>query len=578
MYMKERKGFTLVELLIVLALMSIIITFGTGYLTFGSKGHSMTFEEFNIQSDLRIVSQKINSIIREASATFILHREDAELLTDEWNYIMLNEDKTGLFEYNWNPTTKKHDKIERAGSVDGSTLELLFDKDSNPDEDKLIQFTLTLKKGDKERVLETELESLNSLQIIDRSYDKAGNTLAYRYDTRVDNVSNAQAVVGMVLDTSGSMAKTMSNDPADDLSPNANKHSRIKKMKAEAVRLVEKLAEKPNIYISTIPFSYTANNPHAMLNVKTSLTTIKHNIDDLKAKGGTNTGDGIRRAYYRISDFNELEENKNRTNKNFMIILVDGVTTLASVTRVVNETITIPTDVGKVYNYEGYDYIKPSRDRDAINTITVYKDEGDSYTVGTTEYSKAKTTEYREVPHTTYKGSSYTVRETIGRTEYQVEYIYDRTEESYWGGNRYYYKAYKYEYKSYNYTFNGVRKDDYFTGDNNISTLWASNNTYYSGGAYAGDGSNLDPWGTEYVDIIGEMVKKYKEETNEAIKVYVIGFSAIEDDYGSLKDIALATRGDDTYYEAGDSAALESIFNSIQRDISDALWHIGGPN
>ena len=113
MYMKERKGFTLVELLIVLALMSIIITFGTGYLTFGSKGHSMTFEEFNIQSDLRIVSQKINSIIREASATFILHREDAELLTDEWNYIMLNEDKTGLFEYNWNPTTKKHDKIER---------------------------------------------------------------------------------------------------------------------------------------------------------------------------------------------------------------------------------------------------------------------------------------------------------------------------------------------------------------------------------------------------------------------------------------------------------------------------------
>lgn len=496
--MKGRKGFTLVELLMALALISIIITFGTSYLIFGSKGHSMTFEEFNIQSDLRIVSQKINSVVREASATFILHREDAELLTDEWNYIMLNEDKTGLFEYRWNPTTKKHDKIERAGSVDGSTLELLFDKDSNPDEDKLIQFTLTLKKGDKERVLETELESLNSLQIIDRSYSKVGNTLAYRYDTRVDNVSNAQAVVGMVLDTSGSMAKTMSNVTAYDSLPNANNHSRIKKMKAEAVRLVEKLAEKPNIYISTVPFSSTANNPHTMLNAKTSLTTIKDNINNLSAVGGTNTGDGIRRAYYRISDFNELEENKNRTNKNFMIILVDGVTTYASVTRVVNKTITITTDEGPVYNYEGDDY--------------------------------------------KFSGS-------------------------YWLFGNY-----------YNYTFNGVREDDYFTGDNNISNYEASNNTFYSGGRYAGKGNKLDPWGTEYVDIIGEMVKKYKEETNEAIKVYVIGFSAVQTDYGSLKDIALATRGDDTYYEAGDSAALESIFNSIQRDISDALWHIGGPN
>jgi hypothetical protein len=69
-----------------------------------------------------------------------------------------------------------------------------------------------------------------------------------------------------------------------------------------------------------------------------------------------------------------------------------------------------------------------------------------------------------------------------------------------------------------------------------------------------------------------------KNGTNEAINVFVIGFSSKQSDYGSLEDIAMATRGDKVFYTADSQEALNQIFLSIQREISDALWHIGGPN
>ena len=45
--MKARKGITLVELLIALALVSIVIVAGTNFLLFGIKGHTITIDEFN---------------------------------------------------------------------------------------------------------------------------------------------------------------------------------------------------------------------------------------------------------------------------------------------------------------------------------------------------------------------------------------------------------------------------------------------------------------------------------------------------------------------------------------------------
>lgn len=505
--MKKRKGITLVELLLALSLVAIIIVIGTNFLLVGVKGHAITIDEFNIQSNTRLISSKINSIIRDASGVFVLHRDDAKNLTEEWNYIMLNDDKTKLLEYSWDSTSKSHTVKELATGLNEVNFDLEFIKNNPSDEDKLLEFYLKVTSKGKEKVINTELEAKNALQVVDRSYLNKGNTLSYRYDSRLGDASNAQAVVAMVLDRSGSMAGNMLGETdrwgnyinVDDSKTDSNKHSRLKKMKAEAVRLVTKLAEKPNINISIIPFNSNANNPGNMLlaNTPSNLTTLISTINDtnLKATGGTNTGDGIRRAYYRIKEFNENVNNINKTNKNFMIILVDGVTTFAS-THVINRE--------EVYYY---DY------------------QGDSIK---------------------YNNKTYVY---IGYDNWYGDYVY------------------RYEYIEY-VTGNSDIENSQMTNYNSKSTI----------GKYAGDGRSLDPWGTAYVNVIGDMVKKYKEGTNEAIQVYVIGFSADPDDHGSLGDIAKATRGDTVYYKAGDSKALEEIFKAIQRDITDALWHIGGPN
>jgi len=493
---RGEKGFTLIELIITLALLSLVIVGATQLLVFGIRGHQSSISEFDVQSNLRIVSQRVNTIIRDSAAVFLLHRDNANNLTDEWNYIMLSPEKDRLIHYAWNDTTNTHDLEVMFPSIDGVELDFILNKNEDLNSERLLRYQLTVTVAGAERTINTELESKNSLQVVDRSYLLQANTLAYRTDTRLDEVSNSQAVVAMVLDKSGSMSRAM-----DGGGTSLSKPSRISLLKQEAIRLVEGLAELPNVYVSINPFDSTANGSYAMMNAKQEIDTspgLRSIINGLTAGGGTNTGDGIRRAYYRIDDFNE--NNTDKTNKNFMIILVDGVTTFGSVHEIVTD-----------------------------HTISFSSYQGTNITVA---------------------GRPYTFSHSTG---------------FFW-------------WRTYYYDYVGELIENYVTGDGDIQNLEAQNNNYYAEGRYYGDGSNLDRYGTAYVDLMGEMVQSYKEGTNEEIKVYVIGFSAVTTDYGSLRDIALATTGDTVYYEAGSSEALQEIFNSIQRDISDALWHIGGPN
>lgn len=467
--MVKQRGFTLIELIIVIALTSVVLLAASNMLIFGMKAQNMVVDEYEIQSAMRIMSETVNNVTRDSSGAFLLHRDNANALSDGWNYIMLNEDATKLIEYVWDESKSQHTTQEIFSGIDGVSLDLTFSKATSPDEDKLVSYAIAIKRKNDQREIATTLESINALQVVDRAYGKVANAIAYRNDKRFTDIVSSQAAVAMVLDTSGSM-----DDGLDGKSSSNKNPKKLKLMKEEALRLIDNLAKNPNIYISLVPFSSTANSPKNMMNAQSEYSSFEDYFKSnaFKAEGGTNTGDGIRRAYYRIKDFNEEEKNSKLTNKNFMIILVDGVTTYGSV-------------------------------------------------------------------HNPY-------------------YYYDR----------------------YNHLHYDDKLIEFVTGNSNINDeLYPTYGDFRSfSGRYAGYGNRLDPIGTQYVNKIGEMVKAYKKDTPEAIKVYVIGFSSVKADYGSLKDIALATSGDTKYYEAGDTATLNAIFSAIGKDISDALWQIGGPN
>jgi hypothetical protein len=270
-----------------------------------------------------------------------------------------------------------------------------------------------------------------------------------------------------VLDISYSMTLDMNGNNTSN-----PQNRRIEKLKAEAIRLISSLSASANVYISIVPFNNHANGAQPMLPARVNETAnevLINKINNLDAStiAYTNTGDGMRRGFYILDEFNNASAKK--TN-NFMIILADGVT----------------------------------------NRYSVYWADQNSY-------------------HNTTSVA-------------------------------------------------------YFDGNNQISgeVRYNIGHTNTSIGYYAGiDSNTIDPFGTAYIRFIGAKIRNYGSGTTagkEPIKVYVIGFSAVPADHGSLGDIALATSGNSTYYVAGDSAALEAIFGVIQKDISDSLWHIGGPN
>jgi hypothetical protein len=104
-----------------------------------------------------------------------------------------------------------------------------------------------------------------------------------------------------------------------------------------------------DIYVSIIPFSYHANNVSDIVNINKNnpdndLAYVYDFIDDLDPGGNTNTGDGLRRAYYQLEtmadnfmndeDNEDLDENKKYTYfTQHMMVLVDGATNLETIKR-----------------------------------------------------------------------------------------------------------------------------------------------------------------------------------------------------------------------------------------------------
>ena len=253
--MKKRAGVTLIELLLSLALISFIIVGATNLFLMGTKTQTKSFDEFNIQSNVRVISQRVNSIIRDSSAVFLLDKEFPDdlskvdtYLTQGWNYLMLNKEKTKLIEWVWDEGTKKHIQRIAIDSFPDISYDLIYNKENAANVDKLLGYTLDVNDKGKTTTITSELEGVNSLQIIDRSYGGLANTIAYRSDSRVTDIGVAQAAVSFVVDQSGSMSGKLSGK------------TRMAVLKEEATKMIEGLAEYENVWLSISPFSTTANS------------------------------------------------------------------------------------------------------------------------------------------------------------------------------------------------------------------------------------------------------------------------------------------------------------------------------
>lgn len=131
--MRQFEGFTLVELLVVLAIMGIVFSLAGTMLVFSMRSHDAIEEEFEIQSSMRLASQIVVNYIRESSAMFMLNSSqfDNDNLKNEWDYFGLSPDRKQVIQYKWNSVSSTHDPIILADSYPGIVYSLAFHKSDN---------------------------------------------------------------------------------------------------------------------------------------------------------------------------------------------------------------------------------------------------------------------------------------------------------------------------------------------------------------------------------------------------------------------------------------------------------------
>lgn len=400
---QSNKGVTLVELVIVLALLTFGIGIAVNMILFSRNAQAKTLEEFDFQSEMRQSSQIVNDEIRNSTVVFAVPQNTFNNKKAMWNYIGLKDSKT-LVQYTWNDSANNHDEKILYKSDKDISLNLMFKK-KNLDS-KLIEFTLQGYidgKSDPKMTIKSELEAFNSLVVEDGGTPSYPATaLAYRTDDTPGPTTKAGkkvvAAVTLVLDKSGSMDDDMNGDETTarwewelvwktrwEWSWSEWKwveveyqdwewvwvegrptEKRIYILKDKANKLVNQFEN--NVYVSIIPYSSNANGTHTFRNAKDGITNLQSDISSLQANGGTNIGDGMRRGFYALK---KISQNPNQIDSS-----------LPSNTEVIPYLIVLTDGEPTFYSWENKDYKTSDGD------ITRVYGPGSGYTPETTGYVK----------------------------------------------------------------------------------------------------------------------------------------------------------------------------------------------
>lgn len=338
---KNNKGFTLVELMVTIVLIGMVIGIASMFFNISFLSEKKVENEYMLQANMRQAAESLNTAIRNASVTFTLTEDvfyDGSM-KNKWNYFGVTEDKKEIVQYIWNGTTGNHDEKVIVAEREGITYNLYFTQNSPGT--KMIQFNIEcIPDGNtsKKISIETELAALNSVAVDDGG--SAGNpavAIAYRSDPSpnpevITTQSEVTIAISLVLDDSGSMDWDMAgHEPYEWGFNSATVRKTI--MKARAQQLIEQfaaLSTSGGIQVSVIPFSNNANQASAMYDCYAYKTQLKTKISGLNAEGGTNTGDGLRRAYYQLANYKASNPSKEIVN--YIILLTDGNPTYRSST------------------------------------------------------------------------------------------------------------------------------------------------------------------------------------------------------------------------------------------------------
>ena len=350
--MKKRVGLTLVEIIVVVALMGIVTSIGVNVLRFSLRSIGNSLNEFQFQSDVRRASSLCTSRIRYASAVFTIPEGSfrRDNLAPNWHYYGVEQGTKGggpssrIMHYTWNPSAQDHDETVVADFREGVRYNMVFSKEIDLFSDNLVENSLLdfdiegFVRGSKttpHMVVKGTTLAANALQTVDNGTDlHQATAIAYRFD----GSSAYTAHIALVLDRSGSMGRDINDFPVghESFTPPI----RMDILKDAALDMIYELSAHSNVDMVIIEFDTEANNGglhwistsrpkrHIWRNVQQDTAGLIDQIETMPPIGNTNTGDGIRRAYYELLDHGNALTTGDP--KRYIILMVDGDTNTAS--------------------------------------------------------------------------------------------------------------------------------------------------------------------------------------------------------------------------------------------------------
>lgn len=343
--MNSRKGFTLIELIIALTIGTIVIITTYNILFTGTRIQSKTIESYENQADIRYSIETTNNAIRFSSVGFLVTEDDFKPkikngklrgLVKPWNYIGLGPDGKSIMHYQYVPINKDNGEYKTevlAEALEDMNYNMQFTKDQDGLNKNIIKYILTINENGKKNILSSEVDAINSLHVINwGDVSNPAVALAYRTEETPEINKKPMASIAMVLDTSGSMNWGMDGKDSTINKDNQRRITLLKETLNDKSEGLFSILSETESNVCLVPFATNANtsNEFYNINIESKKDILEGMVTSLSADGGTNVGDGMRRAYYRLKSFNEKPENANREKKNYIVILVDGVTTYAS--------------------------------------------------------------------------------------------------------------------------------------------------------------------------------------------------------------------------------------------------------
>lgn len=573
----DTRGFTLIELILAVALIGIVITLSSNILIFGINSQKLTAKEYSFQSDLRRTTEQTNELIRYSKAVFAVPKafvSPESAMDPGWSYLMVSPDGKRVVIMEYDDVLEKHVEKIMVDETPGIVYDISFNKDESANGDKILKYKINAYNTDEDGnktgsklLYETTIETANAIQVVDKGTAASPSmALAFRSDGQTSGKGKNQiAYITIIVDTSNSMNNTPSGGGSTSKETSDSRIAKVRNAliadgKSNGNGIIQLFSNEENVFISFVPFANTANypSPHANSNPdgnhpiyevydSSQKNTLLSLINGTKAdghdtskygsgQGGTNTGDGLRRAYFlhetfraRMSAMGTPISDKDQVH-HYMILLVDGETTFETA----------------YYTYvdNGF-YIDPNKTE--TNSGITYKRFN-----WNTNWTSSKKSDYlsdgKNIPLdllSSYVPPSDTL-EFNSRYKGSITYKY-----SSWGG---------------------WYSDTY--GSNKYIVEYGKKNANVDKPVITGNGSSTIN-NSSYVNSIGSLIQGF--DGSAGIRSYLIGYASGLTTNINYIGNKIGTDTTNRYVYNSSDFNLDEIFRNIATDIMADFWLAAGP-